>query len=45
MHRTCRLALLLFPLLSLPAAAATTTLDVTVAAGKHDRAGARFPKR
>ena len=30
---------LLLPFLALPASAATTTLDVTVAAGKHDRAG------
>ena len=29
--------LLLFPLLALPASAATTPLDFTVAAGKHDR--------
>src|SRR5436305_8203285 len=40
MRRTCRLALLLFPLLaSWPAAAATTTLEVAVSAGKSDRSG------
>ena len=39
MPRICRRALLLFPLFALPASAATITLDVTVAAGKHDRSG------
>jgi len=32
-------ALLLLPLFAFPASAATTTLDVTVAAGKYDRTG------
>ncbi len=39
MRRICCRALLFLPLLALPASAATVTLDVTVAAGKHDRSG------
>ena len=39
MRRICCRALLLLPLLALPASAATTTLNVTVAAGKYDRSG------
>src|SRR5258708_3786641 len=39
MRRTCRFALLLLPLLAWPAAAATTTLEIAVAAGKSDRSG------
>ena len=39
MTRTSRLTLFLLPFLSLPAYGATTALDVTVAAGKYDRAG------
>src|ERR1700730_7849424 len=37
MRRICCRALLLLPLLSAPALAATTTLEVAVDAGKHDR--------
>jgi Methane oxygenase PmoA len=39
MRRICFRALLALPLLALPASAATTALEVTVAAGKHDRSG------
>jgi Methane oxygenase PmoA len=39
MRRFCLRALLALPLLTLPASAATTTIEVTVAAGKHDRSG------
>ncbi len=39
MRRICCCALLLLPLFALPASAATTTLNVTVAAGKYDRSG------
>jgi hypothetical protein len=40
MRRICCSALLLLPLFAGPAAAATTTLEIAVAAGKHDRSGA-----
>jgi len=40
MPRSCLRALALLPFLAWPAAAASTTLEVAVAAGKHDRSGA-----
>jgi hypothetical protein len=39
MRRVCRIALLLLPLFACPVWAATTTLEIAVAAGKHDRSG------
>jgi Family of unknown function (DUF6807) len=36
MRRFSSIALLLFPMLALPSSAATTTLNLTVSAGKHD---------
>src|SRR5665213_2498457 len=38
MRRLSSIALFLFPMLALPSSAATTTLNLTVAADKHDRA-------
>src|SRR5258708_7150170 len=39
MRRICCRALFLLPLFAWPASAATTTLEITVAAGKRDRSG------